>query len=272
MATVDTYAGLTLGSITVSATGYSIGNATANLYLNGGLTSNYAFTITPAVVVNAAQTWTGTGTITLSTSLTANATGATIATPIALGAAQTWTAATGDVLTVSGNISGGYGLTVNGAGTLTLTGCNTYTGTTTILAGTLLVGNAAPSGAAGALGTATLAVILGDTSGSANASLLINGAYTVGRLITVQAGSTGTLTIGSTSTTASAVFSGNISLNANVTIAQSSATGNLSITGNITNAANTNTLTFAGPGPITDSTVIGNQTAGSLQPPSPAAP
>ena len=211
---------VTFSSITFQAAGYSVGNTTNILSLSGGITSNYNVTISTGVALTANQTWSGTGTLTVSTSLTANATGATIATPIALGAAQTWTAATGDVLTVSGNISGGYGLTVNGAGTLTLTGCNTYTGTTTILAGTLLVGNAAPSGAAGALGTATLAVILGDTSGSANASLLINGAYTVGRLITVQAGSTGTLTIGSTSTTASAVFSGNISLNANVTIAQ----------------------------------------------------
>jgi autotransporter-associated beta strand protein len=52
--------------------------------------------------------------------------------------------------TFSGVLSGTGGLTKAGAGTLTLAGANTYTGATTIDAGTLLVGaaNALPSGSA----------------------------------------------------------------------------------------------------------------------------
>ncbi len=41
----------------------------------------------------------------------------------------------GNGVTMSGNISGGYGITKAGAGTLTLSGSNSYSGTTTISAG-----------------------------------------------------------------------------------------------------------------------------------------
>ena len=46
-------------------------------------------------------------------------------------------------LTISGNISqtGPSGLTLNGPGTLVLSGSNSYTGGTTITAGTLSIGN-----------------------------------------------------------------------------------------------------------------------------------
>ena len=54
----------------------------------------------------------------------------------------------GNTATLGGTISGVGGLTKSGAGTLTLTGTNTYQGNTTITAGTLAVSTDANLGAA----------------------------------------------------------------------------------------------------------------------------
>jgi autotransporter-associated beta strand protein len=66
-------------------------------------------------------------------------------------------------------------------------------------------------------GSSSAAINLGDTSGSRDAAVLINGAFTVSRGVTVQAGSTGTLTIGG-NTNANAVFAGTVTLNRAVTV------------------------------------------------------
>ncbi len=68
----------------------------------------------------------------------------TISTKIALGGNQTWTT-NGGTLAVSGVVSdftGGYALTKAGAGTLTLSGVNTFSGPLTVSGGTLAIGGA----------------------------------------------------------------------------------------------------------------------------------
>ena len=74
-----------------------------------------------------------------------NAAGTTIASKVGLAASQTWTVGTGAALTVSGAVSafgGEYALTKGGAGTLTLSGVNTFSGPLTVSGGTLVIGGA----------------------------------------------------------------------------------------------------------------------------------
>jgi autotransporter-associated beta strand protein len=96
---------------------------------------------------------------------------------VVLGANQTWT--TGNDLTVSSVISGTASLTKTGTDTLILSGNNTYSGGTTIAAGTLQVGS-------------------GTTSGSIVGNVVNNGALIVNRSTDVTLGGaisgTGTLT------------------------------------------------------------------------------
>jgi len=91
---------------------------------------------------------TGAGTLTLGGNVTGNADSstATIAGNLALGATRTFTVANGAAsldMDVTAVISGsGFGLNKDGAGTLALGGANTYTGGTTLTAGTLQLGAA----------------------------------------------------------------------------------------------------------------------------------
>src|SRR5262249_39248318 len=88
---------------------------------------------------------TGTGTLTLAGNVVTNAaaTAATISGNVSMGAAtRTFTVADGTPspdLIVSAVLSGTGGLTKGGPGTLALSAANTYPGTTTVTAGTLLV-------------------------------------------------------------------------------------------------------------------------------------
>ena len=86
---------------------------------------------------------TGAGQLTLGSGgidMSASTVNLTLGMPITLGSNQTWNVNSGRTLAASGIISGGsgMGLTKVGLGTLTLSGANTYDGTTTILGGTVV--------------------------------------------------------------------------------------------------------------------------------------
>ena len=96
---------------------------------------------------------------------------------------------------------------MGGTGSLSANDKNTFRGGLTIKSGTVLIG------ANGALGgtSGTGSVLLGDTTGTANARLLMNGAFTAANPVTIQSGNTGVMTIGGDSADAS-IFSGAINL------------------------------------------------------------
>ncbi len=102
----------------------------------------------------------------------------------------------GTTLTLDGLISGSQWLGKSGAGTLTVTGANTYTGGTQVTAGTLRLSNETGS----ALGTGAVTVDVGATltgSGTFGGDLTLNGLYAPGNspaLITLP----GSLSLGST--------------------------------------------------------------------------
>ncbi len=120
------------------------------------------------------------------------------------------------IFTFSGKFTGAGGsLTVAGAShTLDLAGSTSdYTGATTITAGHLVVSANAPNGSAGALGNAISEVLVGDTSGSASTSLMIDTAgVNIGRNIRIQTGSSGISSVGGTNTSGTVTYSGNLTL------------------------------------------------------------
>jgi autotransporter-associated beta strand protein len=140
----DFTSGISVQSITFSGNGYTLSGF--QLPLNGG-----------GITLDSMVT-TGTTTISL---------------PIFLGAPQTWTVTNASaILQVDGAISGGSptGLTVAGAGTVILTGVNTYLGPTTV-SGSLLVNGSQPNsnvtvvagatlGGSGTVGTITTSGII----------------------------------------------------------------------------------------------------------------
>jgi len=102
----------------------------------------------------------------------------TLAAPLVLTADTDLSTAAATALTLSGDISGADGLAVAGAGVVILTGNNTYSGATTISAGTLKVG----AGASGSLGSGAVtdnALLIFDRTGTLTVANAIMGTGTV---------------------------------------------------------------------------------------------
>ncbi|MFN0080153.1 MAG: autotransporter-associated beta strand repeat-containing protein [Prosthecobacter sp.] len=113
-------------------------------------------------------------------------------------------------------ITGATGLTLDAGfgGSVTLASTNTYTGATTIKSGTLVAGTS--NGVAGI--SSASAVFLGDTSGSANATLQVGyiSSTNYSNNITVQTGNSGVATING---------HGNLNLNGTLTLGSASSVG-----------------------------------------------
>ena len=160
----------------------------------------------------------------------------TISANVQLAAESTWLVGTGGTLSVSGQISsnGAFGLTLNNssnAGTLKLTGANTYTGGTTVNAGTLLINNTSGSGTGtGSVTVNNAGTVLGG-SGFINAganNVTINSGATVAP--GAAANTVGALTM----TAANVIFTGTNGNVATLGIDVNGATADrLAITGNL---------------------------------------
>ena len=130
----------------------------------------------------------GTGMLTISATLSNNVS-ATLTNRINLAAAATVGVGSGQTLTLGGIITNTFGLTKTGPGTLVLTNANTYSGTTTVSAGTLLANginsistNTVTVGNGGALGG----------TGTVGGKVTVNAA---GTIVPGGAGAIGTLTL-----------------------------------------------------------------------------
>ena len=230
------------GATTVSAGTLAISNATGLGTTASGTTVASGATLDLRGVTVAAEA------ITLNGGTLATSTGISILSgAVALGADST-VSVTGTQLTLSGIISGvDFGLTKTGTGTLALSGINTYTGATTISAGTLTLNStgtiAASSGVANA-GTLTIAADktidsltgAGATTLSTFTLTIGDASNTSGSYSGVASGAgglttagTGTLTLGGVNlyTGATTIGSGGgLTLNSSGTIAASSGVAN----------------------------------------------
>jgi fibronectin-binding autotransporter adhesin len=227
-----------LGTLVLSNTGNSYQGATA---INDGILSIASDAVLGTVPGSATTNLTfGGGTLQASAALTINANRS-----ITLGLGGGTIDTNGFSVAFGGTISGSNALTKAGAGTLTLTGTNTYIGTTTISAGTLQIGNGIASGSltSNIVNNATLtfnrsgALTYGGTisgSGALNklgtGTLQLTGATIQSGVLTVSGGNLG--------------FSGNALTASQIDLGISGIDSTITFSGALTSATTTNSNNF----------------------------
>ena len=139
-----------------------------------------------------------------------------------------------DSFTVSGNVSGGGGLNLLGAGMLALSGTNSYGGGTTVSTGTLQLGSANALGSGGL----TLSGGVVDLAGNSPAALpSLNGA--AGSIITNSLAGAVTLTVDPTTPS---VFSGTLQNGSGTLSLSMNGPGQLTLSGSNTYSGGTTVL------------------------------
>jgi fibronectin-binding autotransporter adhesin len=170
----------------ISGSGYIVKDGTGTLALNAASSYSGGTTLNSGQISVGNDSALGTGVVRVSGASTISGSAA-LANDVQLSASVTLqSTALGDALTLNGVISGAGGLTKEGAGSLTLTGNNTYMGTTSLNSGTLFVGSNT------ALGTGTLLASDGTILDASTATTLANSAFLGGN---VTFGGTNALTL-----------------------------------------------------------------------------
>jgi autotransporter-associated beta strand protein len=222
------------GDVTIATGGQTMGLGAGGIDMSN---ASKNFTINTALALNAAQPWT----VASGYTLTAGA-------PITNGANLLTITGPGSTI-INGALTGGTagGITKNGSGTLTIGGNNTYTGATTINAGTVKLGatGTSPNGPLGTVGTGT-------TVSATGAALDLAG-YTLATAEPLTINGTGVSSGGAlTNSGVAATWSGLIALGSNASI--------ISNNGNIL-VSNAGTISGAGFGFTLDGTAAGSSIA-----------
>lgn len=157
------------------------------------------------------------------------------------------------VLRLNANNTFTGSVTVDG-GILEMGGSNTYSGPTAIFSGSMVLKGNAPSGSAGTMGSASTTVNLGSggSVGTPVASLIVDGAFSVGRSISVLNGND-LKQIGARNTGTGAIFNGAVSLQSAATglsVFAENVTDKLSFNGAISGGSAAGTITKTGSGRV----------------------
>ena len=240
----------------------SVASGTLQLGASGSLPSTTALTVASAAVGGIFNLNNNNQTIgSLASSTGINGTGTT--TPTVTLGSGTLTVNQSSSTTFAGVISGSGSLTKTGSGTLTLSGANTYSGGTTIKAGQITIAGGS-SGTSGPLGPNTSTANLGDTTGSASATLAFSSTgQTHAYPLVVQSGSSGTKTMVNAASTAYA-WSGSVTLNDSLTLDAGTGSGSINVSGAVAGAGGVTINTSGGSGTVTLSKASsGNTYAGN---------